>query len=237
MPQTDIQLIHGDCLEKMRDIPDNSVDCVITDPPYKLTSGGCKGKLNIVFNKTDYKGTSSGKMFEIPNFSCWMENCYRILKDGTHFYCMTNDKNMYDILKSANNVGFKEVNILVWKKYMHTPLPYYMKNIEFIVLFRKGKARKINNTGSYTLIENIKGIYGNKVHPSEKPNKLMEYLIENSTDKKDLILDPFMGSGTAGVSCINTNRRFIGIEKDDDYFEIAQKRIGGALKQKQQNLF
>ena len=90
--------------------------------------------------------------------------------------------------------------------------------------------------GNTSLIK-IKGIFGTKVHPSEKPIKLMEHFILNSSLENDIVLDPFMGSGSTGAACVNTNRRFIGIEKDDNYFEIAQKRIGEAIKQKQQTLF
>ena len=99
-----------------------------------------------------------------------------------------------------------------------------MKNIEFILMFRKGRAKYINNMGSFALI-NIKGIKGNKIHPSEKPIELMEHLILNSSNKGDIVLDCFMGSGSTGIACLNTNRKFIGIELDDNYFEIAKKRI------------
>lgn len=234
----DCQLMFGDCIERMKEIPDNSIDCIVTDPPYKLTSGGCKsvGNFNIVFNRTNYYGKSSGIMFNVPDFNQWLGNVYRILKNGTHFYCMTNDKNLNNIINEALKVGFKEVNILVWDKGMHVPIPYYMKNIEFILLFRKGNARKINNMGSTSLIK-IKGILGVKVHPSEKPIKLMEHFILNSSNKNDIIFDPFMGSGSTGVACVNTNRKFIGIELDDKYYDISCKRIEDTIKDKKQLLF
>jgi site-specific DNA-methyltransferase (adenine-specific) len=231
-------LMLGDCLERMKEIPDNSIDCIVTDPPYKLTSGGRKPRenFNIVFNRTNYHDLSRGLMFNVPDFNQWLGNVYRILKNGTHFYCMTNDKNLNNIMNEALKVGFKEVNILVWDKGMHVPLPYYMKNIEFILLFRKGNARKINNMGSTSLIK-IKGIYGVKVHPSEKPIKLMEHFILNSSNKNDIIFDPFMGSGTTGLACINTNRKFIGIELDEKYYDISCKRIKEAINEKKQQLF
>lgn len=159
------------------------------------------------------------------------------MKDGTHFYCMTNDKNLNDIYNAALPVGFKEVNILVWKKYMHIPLPYYMKNIEFVLLFRKGSSRKINNMGDFALIENIKGVFGNKVHVSEKPIPLFEKFILNSTTEKEVVLDPFMGSGTCGIACVNTNRRFIGMELDDNYYDIACNRVKEAMDNKKLSLF
>ena len=99
-----------------------------------------------------------------------------------------------------------------------------MKNIEFILMFRKGKARNINNLGSKTCIE-VDNIIGNKVHPTEKPIDLLTILIENSSNAGETVLDNCMGSGTTGVACKNLNRHFIGIEKDEKYFEIAKNRI------------
>ena len=219
------KIYNEDCLEGMKRIPDGSVDCCITDPPYKLTAGGCARGLNIVFNQASKKDVQSGKLFRIPPFDAWMKAVHRTLKNGSHFYCMTNDKNLKDIIIAAEHVGFKEVNILVWAKGMHTPLPYYMKNIEFVVLFRKGSARKINNIGDFALIDGIKGVYGDKIHPSEKPVPLFQKFIENSTNEGDIVLEPFIGSGTLARACQRTNRHFIGFELNKDYYDMACERI------------
>ena len=98
-----------------------------------------------------------------------------------------------------------------------------MKNGEFIVFGRKGKAKPINNLGSKSIIEinNIR----NKIHPTQKPIELLQMLITNSTDRGDVVFDCFMGSGSTGIACLNTNRQFIGMELDQEYFEIAKKRI------------
>jgi len=221
----DINKIYNkDCIIGMKELKDNSIDMCFTDPPYKLTSGGCRGGLNITFNQTDQKGKESGEMFKIPKFEEWFPEVYRVLKDGSHFYCMCNDKHLENILKTGRENNFKELNVLVWDKGMHTPLGYYMKNIEFIVLFRKGYAKKINNMGSKALIS-IMGKRGNKIHPSEKPKELIEYLLLNSTKENEIVLDPFIGSGTTAISSINTNRNYIGFEIDNTYYELANKRI------------
>jgi len=224
------KIYNEDCLEGMKRIADGAVDCCVTDPPYKLTAGGCAGGLDIVFNQTSKKDVQSGKLFEIPPFDAWMKEVYRTLKNGSHFYCMTNDKNLKDIIIAAESVGFKEVNILVWAKGMHTPLPYYMKNVEFVVLFRKGSARKINNMGDFALIDGIKGVYGNKIHPSEKPVPLFQKFIKNSTNENDVVLDPFMGSATTAVAALMEHRHFIGFETNKEYFDIAQGRIDQVLR-------
>lgn len=101
-----------------------------------------------------------------------------------------------------------------------------MKNCEYVIFAKKGNAKFINNCGSKT----VHKVKGNKTtsHPTEKPIELMKMYVLNSSIENNTILDPFMGSGTTGVACVNTNRNFIGIEMDDKYFEIAKERIESA---------
>ncbi|MDD4429296.1 MAG: site-specific DNA-methyltransferase [Paludibacter sp.] len=237
-----IQLRKGDCLELMKDIADGSVDCVVTDPPYKVTSSGNvpTGFINghwRLKNGQANPQAKSGKIFKENEikFSEWMPEIYRVLKERTHFYCMTNDLHLKTVIDEGIKAGFKQQNILVWAKGMHTPTQYYFKNIEFIVMFRKGNAKYINNIGTMALL-NVKGLR-NKIHPSEKPTELMKILIENSSKENEIVLDPFMGLGSTGVACINTNRNFIGMELDDKYFEIAKERIEKAIAEEEMVLF
>ena len=139
---------------------------------------------------------------------------------------MTNNLNIEEFLTTGREVGFQLHNIVIWKKNNATPNRWYMKNCEYILFFRKGKAKKINNPGTKQILE-IDNIIGNKVHPTEKPVKLMEILVENSSNEGDLVLDCFMGSGSTGVACKNLNREFIGMELDEEYFKIACERIEG----------
>ena len=231
-----IKLLHGDCLELMKDIPDKSIDLIVTDPPYKIISGGVTkiptgNEPSGIFNRREKRkdwsdNARSGKLFNHNEirFEEWLPDVFRVLKEKSHFYVMCNDRNMQEMLNECEKVGFKLVNILVWKKNNCTPNRYYMKNSEFILLFRKGGARTINNAGSKQCME-IPNIIGNKLHPTEKPVELMEIFINNSSNPNDTVLDPFIGSGTTGVACKNLNRNFIGIELDDKYFEIAKERI------------
>lgn len=221
-----IKLFNGDCLEIMDLLIENGVkvDCIIIDPPYKLTSGGRTTKKNIQFNTVSESEIKNGKFFDIPKFKDWAKKCFDILNDNTHAYFMTNTKNLYEMLGELQSVGFKLHEILVWDKGMHTPQQYYLRNVEFILFMRKGKAKPINNMGTFSLI-NINGIKGNKIHPSEKPSELMELFVSNSTNEDNTVLDCFMGSGSTGVACKNLNRNFIGIELDEKYFDISIDRI------------
>ena len=236
-----------DCLEVMRDIPDNSIDCAVIDPPYKIVAGGCRKvpdkECSGIFNKRrDNKRTDwvdevrSGKMFKHNEikFSDWLPELFRVLKDKSHCYLMINSRNLKDLQVEAEKAGFKFQNLLIWDKGNVTPNRYYMQGFECILMLRKGGAKTINDRGSSNILR-VPNIIGNKKHPSEKPVELLEIMIRNSTNEGDTVIDPFMGSGSTGVACLNTNRKFIGIELDENYFQIAEARIK-ETEQQQENL-
>ena len=228
-------LRQGDCLELMKQIPDGSIDLVVTDPPYKIVSGGCTNTKNATSEMLSRKNSAvkKGTLFAENSitFADWVPEIYRILKPGSHCYIMVNGRNLTELQTECQKVKFTYQNLLVWDKGNVTPNKWYMNQCEFILMLRKGKAKNINNMGASTLIS-IPNIIGKKVHPTEKPVDLMRIFIENSTVNGEVVLDPFMGSGSTGVACVNTGRQFIGMELDSGYFEIAQKRIEEAAAQK-----
>ena len=219
-----INLYKGDCLELMQQIRSETIDLIVTDPPYKIITGGDSNGKNSIRPKGVLSGNRELMKF-IPKFSEWLPECYRVLKNGTHAYFMVNSTNLTEMLVEVEKTGFKIHNILIWKKNNCTPSQFYMKNCEYIIFCRKGKAKYINNMGGSKTVHDFNNIKGNKVHPTEKPAELMSIYVENSSNEKDLVLDPFMGSGSTGVACVNTFRDFIGIEMDESYFNIASKRI------------
>lgn len=228
----ELQLFNEDCLEAMKNIPDCSIDCCITDPPYRMlpsgtagvTKQGVKRPVGMLGGQYAKKGT----LFKHNSihFNEWFKELYRVMKEGTHVYTMSNARNLKEMWQEAENAGFKFVNLLVWVKNNRTPNQYYMQQAEYILLLRKGKARSINDCGTSNII-NINNVRC-KEHPTEKPVDLMQLLVENSTNEGETVLDLFMGSGSTGVACKNTNRNFIGIELDKEYFDIAEKRIKSA---------
>lgn len=215
-------LVQGDMLEKMNGIPDNSVDLLLTDPPYKIVQGGATNDAFTLTGGSDYSG---GRLFGSNDieFSEWAEEVYRVQKEGTHAYVFTNDRNMQGLMSAFTNVGYQLLNILVWNKNTHSPNRYYLKNVEFIVMFRKGRARNINAMGSFASM-NYTAVK-DKIHPSQKPEELLMHLIKNSTNESELILDPFAGSGSTLIASKKLGRNFIGIELDENYYKIAQNRI------------
>ena len=214
-----------DCLDGMRDIPSKSIDCVVTDCPYRICSGGvrlvpdgkeCSGVLKKPHNDCSVTPFAmNGKMFANNDikFSEWLPDVYRVLKDGTHCYIMVNSRNLKELQQEAEDVGFEFQNLLVWKKDNATPNKYYMQQLEFILMLSKRPARNINDMGQSNLLS-VRNIIGNKVHPTEKPISLMEVLIKNSTNECDVVLDPFAGGGSTLIAANRLNRRYIGFEID-----------------------
>ena len=220
-----INLFNGDCLEVMKGIPDGSVDLVLTDPPYKVTSrGGYTSAGGMMLDSQMRKG----KVFKenLIKIRDWLPELHRVLKETGHCYIMCNNKNLPDFLAAISDSDFHLIKTMVWAKDNKIMSQAYMSQTEFILFLRKGGFVRINNCGSSDLVQ-VKNPK-NKSHPTEKPVELMEYLIGNSSQESEMVLDMFMGAGSTGVACKNLNRKFIGIELDENYFNIAKERIDNA---------
>lgn len=217
-----MNLIHGDCLEEMAKLEDGSVDMVLTDPPYKMTKRGNSCRPNWM------RDNMGDTVFNNPLVAIkdWLIECYRVLNDG-HIYIFTNTVSLQETLNEATTVGFKLHNILVMIKDTGMPNRWYYKQTELILFMRKGKAKPIND---YTSRDTMNVIMpkkkDGKLHITQKPLSIIEKLVSNSSNEGDMVLDPFMGSGTTGLACKNLGRDFIGIELDAEYFQIAKDRIG-----------
>lgn len=224
-------LKNGDCMEWLNNLKDNSIDLIITDPPYKVTSRGSAGTSGGMLQKEINR---KGNVFKFNDIDCskYAPEFYRVLKWGGHCYVMTNHINLINMLNTFTENGFRFIKSLIWDKGNKIMGQYYMSQFEYILFFRKGKGVKINNCGTSDIlrIPNVKqkAEDGTNLHDTEKPVDLMKILIENSSNEGEIVLDPFMGIGATGVACANTNRNFIGIELDENYFGIAKERIENA---------
>ena len=259
MSMTTDKIFNMDCLIGMKELPDECVDCVVSDVPYETVGGGCSagnyktakghsqpsGMLNrqrtVVRDeeKAQIEAVRAGKMFEYNSikFSDWLPEVYRVLKKGTHCYIMINSRNLKELQIEAEKVGFAFQNLLVWDKsnMAGTPNKYYMQKCEFILMLSKRPARNINDMGQSNLLSCPNPTGKSSTHPTAKPPQLMRVLIENSTKKGDLVLDPFMGSGATAIACTYCDRHFIGYEIDPKYYELSQKLLYRVPKQ--QSLF
>ena len=203
-------------------------DLICTDPPYKLTSGGNNANWKLS-NGTEY--ANDGKI--VPCDITWQQIhqiCFNSLKEGNHAYVMSNNRNLEEALRTARDVGFKLHNIIISDKGTVTPNRFYMNKVEFAPMYYKKSTKFINNM-SLPNIFNIPNIKGNG-HPTEKPVELMRLFVEQSSNENDIVFDPFMVIGTTGFACQKSNRKFIGIEIEQKYFDIACKRIEEASRQK-----
>lgn len=228
----DVKLIHGNCMETLANIPNESVTLLITDPPYKTTSRGNAGNSGGMLKKDINK---KGQVFTYNDIDCveYAPEFYRILKDGSHCYVMTNHVNLIHMLNTFTECGFHFIKSLIWNKGNKIMGQYYMSQYEYILFFRKGKGVKINNCGTSDILSvpnvKLKDGNGKNLHDTEKPVELMRILVENSSRENDTVIDPFMGIGSTGIACVDSHRRFIGIEIDDRYYNIAKKRIRDSL--------
>ncbi len=216
----DIDLRCGDCLELMKDIPDGSIDLVLTDPPYGI---------NFVSNHRKRKYDAIKNDNVLTWIDDFVDELYRILKANTAVYCFCSWHNI-DVFKTTFEKKFKIKNIIVWEKNntsMGDLKGSYAPKHEFVIFAHKG--RRILNGFRYADIIKAKRT-GNKYHPTEKPIDLLEIFINESSNQGEVVFDPFMGSGSAGVACVNTGRKFIGMELDKQYFDIAANRIAEAEK-------
>jgi site-specific DNA-methyltransferase (adenine-specific) len=241
-----INLILGDCLEKMKEIEDNSIDAVITDLPYQVTNN--KWDVIIPFNKIWHELNRISKVDSpIILFGSGM---------FTSDLMKSNVKNWrYNLIWIKDKpVGFLNANkmplrchediVIFYKKLpTYNPQKWYSKVMNTVYISGGSQALDSNNYGQYETIKSkdlnstermplsylscnsVNGQSKDKHHPTQKPVALMEYLIKTYTNEGDTVLDFTMGSGTTGVACKKLKRNFIGIEKDEKYFEIAKKRI------------
>lgn len=221
-------LWNGNCLEYMRTLEDECIDLIVTDPPYPTTSRGNAGNSGGMLQKEINK---KGKVFEHNNIDCteYAPEFYRVLKDGSHCYVMTNHINLIKMLNVFTDCGFHFIKSLIWNKGNKIMGQYYMSQFEYILFFRKGYGKKINNCGTADILsvpnKKTKDENGKNIHDTEKPVELMKILIENSTKKGDVVLDPFVGVGATALACIESERNYIGIELDENYYNIANERV------------
>ena len=215
------KLYNGDCLEVMKDIKDKSIDLIVTDPPYLID-------YQSNYRKNKYKKIKNDIKAE-ELISNYFKECYRVLKDNTAMYSFCSWHNI-DFFKREFEKYFKLKNIIVWNKNntsMGDLKGSYAPKYEFILFGHKG--RKLINGFRYPDVLEAKRT-GNKLHPTQKPIDLLEIFIKASSDIGDIVFDGFMGSNSTGIASIKNNRRFIGIELDINYYNIAKQRIDEYVK-------
>ncbi len=221
-----------DCLEGLAEIPDKSVDCIITDPPYFLSMGHAGSKTNA---KAGEMLTSNRTFNDLaictPFYKALFSEYARVLKEDGSFYFFT-DWRGYAYYFPLINAALPVRNMIVWDK-KSGPGSFYSFAHELIIFGTyKPKTKSGVGTNVWRLSafnSGAKATNGEKVHPTQKPVEIIQKMIEDSTEPGAVVLDTFMGSGTTAVACVKTGRHYIGFEPDERYHTIAQQRIAEAV--------
>ena len=212
-------LMRGDCLERMKEIPSGSVDMVLTDPPYGM----------------DYQSNRrvvKNKFVKIENDKCldwvdtFIDESFRVMSKNSALYLFCSWHNI-DYFKQAIERKFKLKNMVIWIKNNHGSGDLkggYAPQHEIVFYAAKGR---VLNRGKRTpdIIYADKIPSSKLIHPTQKNVTMLEAFIKQHSDESMTVLDPYMGSGTTGVAAKNLNRKFIGIELDETYFNLAKDRI------------
>lgn len=241
----EITLLKGDCLELMKSVPDKSIDLILCDLPFGMTRASWDIPLDLTMLWNEYdriiKDNGAICLFAIEPFASRL----RLSHIQTYKYDW-----IWDKVKSTGFLNAKKQPlrchevICVFYKKQCTYNPQKTQGHVKKSAKRKQTGTDLYNPGNKeTVYESTEryprsiqvfssDVQKSALHPTQKPVALLEYLIKTYTDECDVVLDNCMGSGSTGVACINTNRVFIGMEKDDKYFEIASERINDILKEK-----
>lgn len=229
----------------MKDIPNSSIDLILTDPPYNISKENDnrdRSKLNSAIMRRkksinyDFGDWDNMERQDFLNFTRdWFSICVQKLRDGGTIVTFFNKEDISYFNWIGKEFGVRTRTIFTWHKT--NPVPSfrkvnYLSACEFAFVGSKGSEPWTFNFGYQKDMHNFyetsnKSAYGVTIHPTEKPVDMFENFIRIHSNEGDTVLDPFMGSGTTGVACRNLNRNFIGIEKDKVYFDIAKARCSG----------
>ena len=237
------KLIYNDIFKAIKKFEDKSVDMIFADPPYFLSNDGitCSGGKMVSVNKGEWDRTLSIKEKHKFNKK-WIKECYRVLKDNGTIWISGTLHNIYSIGMALEEEGFKIINNITWQKTNPPPnlsCKTFTHSTETILWARKD-LKKVKYTFNYNIMKELnnnkqmKDVWTTSLtkpsekkcgkHPTQKPLEILDKIILASTKENDLILDPFCGSSTTGISAVRLNRRYIGIDNEKEYKELSKRR-------------
>lgn len=219
------ELILGDCISVLKDIESNSIDCLITDPPYGTNDEYGKlikrGNKHTSFNVIEWDTI-------LP--TAFLEDVYRVLKEDSWGFIFVDKKEVTTVWNVLEKYGFKPRNTFYWVKSNKAPTPRknFKSSVEVAIAFTKGRTNMKwkggANQNNYIILPFVMG--KERVnHPTQKPVKLISHFIELVTNPGDIILDPYIGSGTTAVAAKLLGRGYVGIELESEYYDIAKRRV------------
>jgi len=214
-------LAQQDAVRWLQSLPSQSVDLLITDPAYESLE---KHRAVGTTTRLKHSKASSNDWFQVfPNarFAELFQQAFRVLKRDTHLYLFCDAETMFVAKPEAERAGFKFWKPLVWDKRTIGMGYHYRARYELILFFEKGK-RRLNDLGLADIISvpRIRGGY-----PAEKPPEVSEVLVGQSSSAGEVVADPFMGSGSAGVAALRLGRRFVGNDINPEAVQLARQRL------------
>jgi modification methylase len=244
-------VIHrGDCIEVLRSLPDASVDMVFADPPYNLQLGGDLLRPdNSVVDAVDDDWDKFDSFASYDAFTrAWLTECRRVLKPEGSIWVIGSYHNVFRLGTAIQDLGFWVLNDIIWRK--SNPMPNFkgtrFTNAHETLIWAARSREQKRYTFNYDALkafnedtqmrsdwtlalctgeERIKDADGKKAHPTQKPEALLHRVLLAATRPGDVVLDPFFGTGTTGAAAKRLGRRFVGIERDEGYARVAEKRI------------
>ena len=236
-------LINGDTFKVLKKIEDKTFDIIFADPPYFLSNNGitCSGGKMISVNKGDWDKSLTLKEKHTFN-KRWIKECYRILKDTGTIWISGTLHNIYSIGMALEESGFKILNNITWQKTNPPPnlaCKTFTHSTETILWARKD-LKNVKYTFNYDAMKQMnankqmKDVWTTSLtkpsekkqgkHPTQKPLEILDKIILASTKENDLILDPFCGSSTTGISAVKLGRKYIGIDNEKEYLDLSIRR-------------
>ena len=251
--QTDV-ILKGDCIQVLKSLPDASVDAVFADPPYNLQLGG--DLLRPDNSRVDAVDDDWDKFDSFAAYDAftraWLAECRRVLKPEGTIWVIGSYHNVFRLGSAIQDLGFWVLNDIVWRK--SNPMPNfkgtrftnahetliwaarsqgqkrYTFNYDALKAFNEDTQMRSDWTFALcTGEERIKDADGKKAHPTQKPEALLHRVLLASTRPGDVVLDPFFGTGTTGAAAKRLGRHYIGIEREDDYIRVAEKRLAAVV--------
>lgn len=247
-PEQSIRLLKGDCIEILNQAKENSVDMIFADPPYFLSNGGitCHAGKMVSVNKGKWdksKGVEENHKFILE----WLKACQRVLKPNGTIWVSGTTHIIYSVGFAMQELGYKILNDIVWYKRNAPPnlsCRYFTHSTEIVLWAAKNEKSK--HHFNYQLMKQMnQGKQMRNVweisappaeekkfgkHPTQKPVELLKRVLLASTKEGDLVLDPFCGSSTTGVAAVLLNRKYAGIDLEEEYLQLSKKRIEEVIK-------
>lgn len=239
---SDFSLMHGDCMEIIEQLPDNSIDAIFADPPYFLSNGGISvqsGK-QVCVDKGDWdKGGTPEHIYQFNKQ--WLSLCRPKLKDNGTIWVSGTHHNIFVVQRCLQELGYKILNVITWQKSDPPPnlsCKYFNFSTELVIWARKHEKKthkfnyetmkQLNGGSQMTDVWRIPavGLWEKTCgkHPTQKALRLLYRIVLASTNEGDTILDPFAGSSTTGIAANLLGRKFIGIEQEKEFVDLSRRR-------------